>query len=81
MGRLNELKLHALLKENKPVVVAVGDGTGLSFRITKAGSSWQLRYRHAGKAHWLTIGRYPDCSLKDAQKRATKARGKIDDGC
>lgn len=80
MSRLNEQKVQALLKENKPVVVAVGDGTGLSFRITPTGASWQLRYRHSGKAHWLTIGKYPDCSFKDAQKAATKERARIGDG-
>jgi hypothetical protein len=54
MGRLNEQKLQALLTQNKPVVVGVGDGTGLSIRITPTGASWQLRYRHASKPHWLT---------------------------
>ncbi|HYN00776.1 MAG TPA: Arm DNA-binding domain-containing protein [Aestuariivirgaceae bacterium] len=80
MGRLNEQKLQVLLKEKRSVVVAVGDGTGLSFRITPTGASWQLRYRHSGKAHWLTIGKYPVCSLKDAQRAATKERARIDDG-
>lgn len=80
MDRLTEQKVQALLKENKPVVVAFGDGSGLSFRITKSGATWQLRYRHGSKPHWLTIGKYSDCSLKDAQKRATKERARIGDG-
>jgi len=29
MSRLNEQKINVLLKENKPGVVAVGDGSGL----------------------------------------------------
>jgi integrase len=80
MRRLTEQKLQTLLRENRPGVVAFGDGTGLSFRITASGASWQLRYRHAGKPHWLTIGKYPDCSLKAAQKRATGERARIGEG-
>ena len=84
MGRLTEPRLQELLHAGKPVVVAVGDGTGLSFRISKTDSglsaSWQLRYRHAGKAHWSTLGRYPNISLKEAKKRATKERAAIGEG-
>jgi hypothetical protein len=35
MGRLTEPRLPDLLHAGKPVVIAVGDGTGLSFRTTK----------------------------------------------
>lgn len=80
MDRLNEQKLQVLLKEDKPVVVAVGDGSGLCLRITPTGASWQLRYRHAGKPPWLTLGKYPGVSLKQAQKKATKERARIDEG-
>lgn len=80
MGRLTEVKAHALMKEGKPIVVAVGDGSGLALRVRSKGVSWQLRYRHAGKARWLTIGKYPDCSLKEAKERATKQRANIGDG-
>lgn len=78
--RLNELRLQALLKEGRPRVIGTGDGTGLALRITASGVSWQLRYRHAGKAHWLTIGKYPECSLAEARKRATRERAGIDEG-
>lgn len=80
MGRLTESKVEALVKEGKTAVVALGDGSGLALRITRYGASWQLRYRHGGKAHWLTIGKQSDCSLKEAQKRATKQRANIGDG-
>ncbi len=80
MAKLNEITLQALLKAGKPVVVATGDGSGLSLRITSTGASWQLRYRHGGKAHWLTIGQYPECSLREAKKRATRERARIDEG-
>ena len=80
MARLNEQKLQLLLKEGKPRVVAIGDGTGLALRITPTGASWQLRYRHAGRPHWLTLAKYADCSLKEAQKKATKERARINEG-
>lgn len=80
MGRLSEQKIQAVLKTGVPCVVAVGDGSGLSFRLTPSGASWQLRYRHGGKPHWLTVGRYPECSLKEAQKRAIKERARIGEG-
>lgn len=80
MARLNGQKLQLLLKEGKPRVVAIGDGTGLALRITPTGASWQLRYRHAGRPHWLTLAKYADCSLKEAQKKATKERARINEG-
>lgn len=80
MNRLTEQKAHALLRANKPGTTAIGDGTGLCLRITKSGSSWQLRYRFEGKAHWLTIGAFPGCSLVDAKKRATSERARIGQG-
>jgi integrase len=80
MGRLTEQKLQLLVKDNKPVVVAIGDGSGLAFRLTASGASWQLRYRHGGKARWLTLGKYPECGLKEAQKRATRERARIGEG-
>jgi hypothetical protein len=84
MGRLTEPRLQTLLREGNPVVIALGDGTGLSFRITRTetrvAGRWRLRYRHAGKAHWSTLGRYPKVSLKEAKKRATKERAAIAEG-
>jgi hypothetical protein len=50
MVRLTELKVPALVRENKPAVDAVGDGSGLCLRITNSGASWQLRYRHAAES-------------------------------
>ena len=80
MGRLTELKVQSLVKANKPAVVAVGDGSGLALRIRPTGVSWQLRYRHAGKARWLTIAKQSECSLKEAQKKATRERARINEG-
>jgi integrase len=80
MAKLNEVRLQDLIKAGKPMVVAVGNGTGLSFRITSTGAGWQLRYVHAGKSRALALGKYPDVTLKDALKRATATRARIDAG-
>lgn len=80
MDRLTEEKLKAMLESRVPGLRAVGDRSGLAIRITASGASWQLRYRHAGKPRWITIGKYPEHSLKEAQKRAVKERARIFDG-
>ncbi len=42
------------------------------------GASWTLRYRFAGKEHWLTLGHYPDMSLAQARIEARQARVLLD---
>jgi hypothetical protein len=39
-----------------------------------------LRYRHGGKAKELTLGRYPDVSLKLARERAREERSSVQKG-
>lgn len=52
---------------------------GLTFTLSQAGTaSWVFRYRMAGKARELTFGNYPDVSLQEARKRATKARADVE---
>jgi hypothetical protein len=43
----------------------LSDGDGLYLRKqTRDGASWTLRYHFAGREHWLTLGHYPDMSLR-----------------
>jgi integrase len=73
--------LKDLVCEGHPRVVAVGDRTGLCVRIIAPNkATWQLRYRIAGVAHWLTLGKFSDFGLREARKRATKERARIVDG-
>ena len=59
--------------------VLLGDGDGLYLRKqTRDGASWTLRYRFAGKEHWLTLGNYPDMSLAVARIEARHARVLLD---
>jgi integrase len=47
-------------------------------RQTRDGASWTLRYRFAGREHWLTLGHYPDMSLAEARIEARQARVLLD---
>lgn len=67
--------------------VARSDGDGLTFTLSDSGTAtWVLRYRlgirHNGQAvrRELTIGNYPDISLREARVLAAKHRAAIDAG-
>ena len=51
------------------------DGGGLYLEISpKGGKWWRLKYRFDGKEKRLSLGVYPDVSLKDARERRDEAR-------
>lgn len=80
MGKLSDIEIRNRLKAGKPIA-GISDGGGLTFTLSKAGkASWILRYRFGGKGREITIGNYPDISLKDARIEATKLRARIDKG-
>lgn len=73
---LSDVQIRAWFKTARPV--AKSDGNGLTFTLSAKGTAaWVLRYRFAGKARELTLGRYPELSLAEARKRALEARGKV----
>ncbi|SCX87530.1 integrase arm-type DNA-binding domain-containing protein [Nitrosospira sp. Nsp13] len=58
---------------NKPYKMA--DEKGMFLYITPAGSKlWRLKYRFDGKEKLLSLGAYPDVSLKDARASRDDAR-------
>jgi integrase len=60
---------------------ALTDERGLSIQIQpNAGKWWRFRYRFDGKAKMLSLGIYPDVSLKDARDRRDEARKLLADG-
>jgi integrase len=79
MGRT---KLTALAVERvhwSGKTVLLSDGHGLYLRKqTCDGASWTLRYRFAGREHWLTLGNYPDMALAQARVEARQARVLLD---
>ena len=51
------------------------DGDGLYLELSKTGKKyWRVKYRIAGKEKLLSIGSYPDISLKEARQATSKAR-------
>jgi len=51
------------------------DGGGLYLEVSPSGGKWwRLKYRYGGKEKRLSLGVYPDVSLKDARERRDEAR-------
>ncbi len=51
------------------------DGGGLYLEVTpRGGKWWRLKYRFEGKEKRLSLGVYPDVTLKDARARRDEAR-------
>lgn len=57
------------------------DERGLYLEVSPAGGKWwRLKYRFDGKEKRLSLGVYPDVSLKDARERRDTARKLLADG-
>ncbi|ALX10199.1 integrase [Burkholderia cepacia JBK9] len=57
------------------------DERGLFLLVTPAGGRWwRLKYRYEGKEKSLSLGVYPDVSLKDARERRDAARRLLANG-
>ena len=57
------------------------DERGLFLLLTpKGGKWWRLKYRFEGKEKLLSLGVYPDVSLKQARERRDDARKLVADG-
>ena len=53
------------------------DGSGLYLEVAPSGGKWwRLKYRFGGKEKRLSLGVYPDVSLKDAHDRRDEAAGR-----
>ena len=61
--------------------VKLFDERGLYLEISPTGGKWwRLKYRFDGKEKRLSLGVYPDVSLKDARDRRDAARKLVADG-
>ncbi len=56
------------------------DGQGLYIHITKSGKYWRYKYRFANREKKLSIGVYPDVSLKVAREVHQEARALLRKG-
>jgi len=70
---LTDTQLKALKPKAKSYIVTDGDGLYIEV-IPTGGICWRYRYRLHGKQEKVSLGRYPELSLKAArQKRAELA--------
>jgi integrase len=73
--------IESLKPREKRYEVFDTDVPGLAMRVTPKGhKSWTLFYRHHGRLRRYTIGDYPDKTLAEARRIATRERGRIVDG-
>ena len=57
--------MHRSALQPRAARYLVSDGRGLSLDVLPSGvKSWMYRYRHDGKPQKVTLGRYPDLTLK-----------------
>ncbi len=78
-GLLADIHIKNWIRAGEPV--AKSDGGGLTFTLSKSGTAaWVLRYRMPGRRAEATIGNYPDISLAEARKEASRLRAMIDAG-
>jgi integrase len=76
MGKLTDKALRALKPQDR--IYNVADGAGLSVEVwPNGGMYWRFRYRFAGKAKRLSLGVYPEVSLKEARDTLAAARATL----
>ena len=78
-GLLTDVAVRAWVKAEKPGNLS--DGAGLALTMSKAGTcAWVLRFSHGGKQREVTLGRYPDISIKRAREIAAEKRVEVSQG-
>jgi len=77
-NKLSDKKIKALQGSEREAPIMIADGEGLSVKVSKQGSvSWVFTYRLGGrgsKLERMTLGRYPDMSLKFAREKREQCR-------
>ena len=62
-------------KPNPPKIRKLFDGKGLYLEITPKGNKgWRFKYRFEGREKLISLGVYPDVSLKSARERREEVR-------
>ncbi|URG53028.1 site-specific integrase [Pectobacterium quasiaquaticum] len=84
LNKLTDKKLRALHGASSEKPFKMSDGAGLMIRVTAKGAiSWAFKYRLGGReseAIVLTLGRYPDMSLKQAREVRDRCRTWLAEG-
>ncbi|NAW59663.1 MULTISPECIES: tyrosine-type recombinase/integrase [unclassified Vibrio] len=78
---LSDSKLRSLHRKPRDKQDVFSDRDGLYIRVSPTGKvAFFIRYRYNGKADQLTIGCYPEMSLKEARDRNIEYRAGLRDG-
>lgn len=73
---LTDLRIRAEKPGEKPRKLA--DGGGLYLLINPNGGKWwRLKYRYGGKEKLLSLGTYPEVSLREAREKRDEARQQL----
>ena len=73
VDKLTDVKIRAAKPAEKPIRLV--DGGGLYLEVSPAGGKlWRWKFRFAGKEKRLSLGQYPDVSLKAARERRDEGR-------
>lgn len=77
--KLSDAKIKKTPTPDKPLKLF--DGAGLFLLVNPNGSRWwRLKYRYGGREKLLSLGVYPEITLKRAREKATAARDQLDHG-
>ena len=78
MARLTDSYIKAIKPNGKP---NHADGGGLVLLLRPNGTLvWRYRYRFAGKANMLSLGNYPEVSLKKAREKHVELKALLEKG-
>ena len=72
-----------LIRNAKPREKAfkLSDGGGMYLEVMPIGSKlWRLKYRFGGKEKRLSLGAYPEVSLREARAKRAELRRQLDSG-
>jgi len=76
---LTDTKLRSL--KPRSTIYRVADEKGLAIEVRPTGGLfWRFRYRFLGKPGMLSLGRYPEISLKKARELRDQNRGLLTEG-
>lgn len=83
-NKLSDKRIKAYLGKPQDKQQVISDGRGLSIRVSKNGAvSFVMFYRLGGRGTspiWLTLGKYPDMTLKMAREKREQCRTWLADG-
>ncbi|WP_162902169.1 Arm DNA-binding domain-containing protein [Facilibium subflavum] len=70
--RLNDTKIKGLKHTGKEKLCSDGRGSMLYLRVREVSKSFLFKYKMSGKTCKLSLGTYPDLSLKNAREKMSQ---------